>query len=205
MNDFKNRLNYACNKSVKIPEFGQGQQITIARELGVSQEAVRKWFAGLSKPRPRAMKALAAYLDVPYVWLSLGTDHEETAVLRDVASRQSASLYVYVAYVISKGGSVAFNKGSDDTSDVTTIIDGEVNKVSVFSPVEITDKGEYVFRITAQSDSVESVCACRIEGFNIAYDFIKLDSRDAKRYAEKDEMYVVSLHNDKPNIQLRGC
>jgi len=165
--------------------------VTIAKHLSVSQEAVRKWFCGASKPRPNAMKALAMFLDVPYVWLALGTDHQETAIFRDMASKQDACLYAYVSYVLNQGGSVAFNKDGNDTSDLTVIIEGEVSKISVFSPVSVID-GKMEFKLTQQSGSVKTVCACQVDGFDTAYDFIELEKKVAMDYAKREKNYVIN-------------
>lgn len=61
---FAHRLRKAVEGVKDIPDFGQGQQQTWLRErLGVSAEAVRKWFSGEARPRPPMMKQLAALLD----------------------------------------------------------------------------------------------------------------------------------------------
>lgn len=195
--EFKSRLIYACNKSAKVPDFGRGQQVVIAEQMRVSQEAVRKWFSGISKPRPNAMKALASFLDVPYVWLSLGTDHEETAVLREMSNSQDASLYAFVAYILGKGGSVAFNKTSNCTSDVTVIEEGEVTKYSVYSATNVTDTHQQ-FKLTSNSPDVQCVCAIRIDTCDIAYDFITVPMKEAAEYASRDVPYVITNESKVP-------
>ena len=45
--------------------------------MKVSQEAVRKWFAGESQPKQPTMRKLAGALGVDYVCLALGTSHGE--------------------------------------------------------------------------------------------------------------------------------
>lgn len=189
--NFKDRLTYACNKNAKIPDYGQGQQVVIANAMKVSQEAVRKWFVGASKPRPNAMKSLAAFLDVPYVWLSLGTDHTETAVFRDMSLKQDASLYAFVSYILGSGGSIAFNKGSNDTSDVTVIKDGEVKKYSVYSAASVTGKTQR-FKLTSNSENVESVCAFEYKTADVAYDFCYIPEDIAAKHAKSGKDYIIT-------------
>ena len=191
MKDFKDRFVHACNKSPNVPRYGQGRQVRIAEHLGISQEGVRKWFLGASKPRPNVMKALAAFLDVPYVWLSLGTDQAEIAVFREMSLKQDASLYAFVSYILGSGGSIAFNKGSNDTSDVTVIKDNKVSKIAIFSPSLIRDDGMMEFQFTRQSDAVISVCACRRDGFDIAYNFVEVPEEVVAHHAQEGTPYVV--------------
>ena len=59
MDNFAKRLLEACNASDEIPEYGKGQQTHLASLLNVSQEAVRKWFAGETVPRASMSMKLA--------------------------------------------------------------------------------------------------------------------------------------------------
>jgi len=129
--NFNERLEKACNGCDKIPPYGQGRQVVIAKMLGVSQEAVRKWFAGESKPRSASMHALANILDVEHVWLALGTESSETQRFREIARTQDAGLYCFTAYLIKNGFSVAYSKEPSETSDIIAIRDGEVSKFKV--------------------------------------------------------------------------
>lgn len=70
---FAERLNQACDDvSSVIPAHGQGRLVVLAKKLDVSQEAVRRWFAGEARPRVAKMQELAAVLNVDEAWLSLG-------------------------------------------------------------------------------------------------------------------------------------
>lgn len=195
--DFKSRLIIACNKNAKIPDFGKGQQVVISDHLGVSQEAVRKWFSGISVPRPNAMKALAHFLDVQYVWLSLGVDHEETAIMRKMSISQDASLYAFVSYILNRGGTVAFNESVGCTSDLTAIENGKMTKYSVYSAINITDTYQQ-FKLTRNSIDVECVCAVKIEHCDVAYNFVTVPMKEAADYASKDVPYVITYDNQEP-------
>ena len=56
MQEFKDRLRKVCQDNPDIPLFNKGQQTFIAQKVGVSQEAVRKWFHGESKPKEASSK-----------------------------------------------------------------------------------------------------------------------------------------------------
>lgn len=73
---FSGRLRQACDDSTVIPAHGEGRQVTLAKRLSVSQEAVRKWFAGEAQPRPPKMKELSELLEVEESWLALGVAPE---------------------------------------------------------------------------------------------------------------------------------
>jgi len=128
MENFKDRLAKSCDESVDIPDYGHGRQVYIAKALSISQEGVRKWFAGESKPRTAAMKKLANLLNVDYAWLSLGSSLLGTEKFRAVARQQDAGVYALTSFLISKGYTVAFTEDEQDESDITAFINGKVVK-----------------------------------------------------------------------------
>ena len=87
---FKDRLRQACDDSAIIPEYGKGRQVAVAKRLGVTQEAVRKWFSGEAVPKSDKMRELADYLEVDEGWLALGLRPEMGRDDRRKANRQSS-------------------------------------------------------------------------------------------------------------------
>lgn len=73
---FAKRLNTACDGHPHIPAYGQGRQSWFKDTLGVSHEAVSRWFSGASRPRPMKMRELARVLEVDEAWLALGITPE---------------------------------------------------------------------------------------------------------------------------------
>lgn len=69
---FSQRLNTACDQNQHIPPYGMGRQTWVKEQMGVSHEAVRKWFLGQSRPRPDKLRQLANVLEVDEAWLALG-------------------------------------------------------------------------------------------------------------------------------------
>jgi len=147
--------------------------------------------AGETRPRPNAIKKLAEILDVEYIWLNMGSDQEQVSSYREVSKKQDASLYAFVSFVFGAGGTVAFNRDSNDTSDVTVINDGVITKYSVYSAVSKTEEGQD-FKLTAQSSSVVSVCACKYEDADVCYDFIEIPVAIAAEHAKKGRLYTIN-------------
>ena len=72
MSSFADRLRQSMRNAPHLPEPGRGASSYVAKELGVSNEAVRKWVEGETQPRAHYVRDLADLLKVDYVWLSIG-------------------------------------------------------------------------------------------------------------------------------------
>lgn len=130
--EFAQRLANACEASGRIPEKHHGRQTWLSEQLGVSREGVRKWFAGLSRPRTEVMARLAALLEVDQAWLALGINPTRTPRERRALDRAAGGAVYYVAGAIEMaGGSVAFPDEPDDDTDLYAIIKGRQLKVHV--------------------------------------------------------------------------
>ena len=74
---FAKRMEIACENHAYAPS-GHGRQTWVRHKMHekfgitLSPEAVRKWFAGESRPRPKVMTQLAEVLEVDEAWLALG-------------------------------------------------------------------------------------------------------------------------------------
>lgn len=69
---FAARVREAMDNSKAIPEHGHGRFYAIARRMGVTHEAVRRWATGASFPRLRSLERLAEVLEVDPGWLATG-------------------------------------------------------------------------------------------------------------------------------------
>lgn len=69
---FAQRINTACDQNPHIPAYGMGRQTWVKEKMGVSHEAVRKWFLGQARPRPDKLAMLANVLECDEAWLALG-------------------------------------------------------------------------------------------------------------------------------------
>jgi len=128
--DFRQRLLQACHESLVVPQYGKGQQTFIAGELGVSQEAVRKWLAGETVPRMKKSIQLAELLGVKHSWLMLGTAHGEIEHDIKTAKRHAAGVYGFMAFLENRGVGARF-LGKNTKGDVSFILNGKQFEVAV--------------------------------------------------------------------------
>lgn len=170
MSEFYTRLLQACSENPDIPEYGKGRQTYISQQMGVSQEAVRKWFAGESKPKSAMGRKLAELLGVDYVWLALGTSHGEIEKRREAAGRQDAAVYALMSFLIEKGYSAAFDNENDNI-DIVTIYQGQQNQIAVSLAEGKKDDLVASFSMSIIND-VSTIIAVRNNTFSISYDFI---------------------------------
>ena len=178
MESFKDRLIKSCDASVDIPEHGYGRQVHLAKVMGVSQEGVRKWLIGESKPRDKAMKKLSALLNVDYAWLSIGAEMLETEKLRAVARYQNAGVYALTSYLISAGCTVAFSEDLQDDSDITAVCNGKLFKFLALPSAVISNKNaEFEIENKGVRKGVTLVGCILKDQLNeasITYDFVDL-------------------------------
>lgn len=118
--EFARRLNTACDNHPHVPEMYIGRHTWIRDMLKdrfsctVSAETVRKWFAGISLPRPDKMALLAQGLSVDLAWLSLGV--AQTVSTQDKAkhsAKVSGAVNVVAGLMQMTGGHPAFPSEED--------------------------------------------------------------------------------------------
>lgn len=135
---FAKRLGIACDNHPHAPN-GRGRQLWLCNYLAemtgvkVSPEAVRKWFAGESKPRPNLLKQIAAVLRVDEAWLSLGltpTVSPNDKLKAKFNALASGAVNLVAAHIQLAGGSVAYPEEGDDR-DLLTITRGRQYAISV--------------------------------------------------------------------------
>jgi len=133
--DFARRFQIACdgNQKVPLPNYGRlGWFVTKLAERGTSVtiETVRKWFAGESRPRTKAMTDLAIVLEVDEAWLAVGKSPEITEKQQKVRNASADGVVNVVAGLIQVcGGHPAFPvegdaKAAAQKIDLTAVIKG---------------------------------------------------------------------------------
>lgn len=159
--EFHQRLTQACeNLPTVVPEYGHGRQVFISRELKVTQEAVRKWFSGESRPKVNKMRQLAALLDVDEAWLALGVEPElDRREKRIHNERTEGAVYVAFGLLTMAGGHCAF-PGERDTRagyvDFYAIIHGKQLAVHV-SVARAISRGRFEFIIPREFRDVKCI------------------------------------------------
>lgn len=154
--DFAARLERACIDHPYCPtDLYRGKQKWLREELdalgqdfSASAEAIRKWFAGESRPRPRMMKAVAKVLNVDEAWLSLGIMPDMTQAEKKKRSRtaEGGALLLAGLIQISGGNSTFPSLGDADREDLLAIINGDA--VEIDAPLARTlQTGLHLFTI----------------------------------------------------------
>lgn len=133
---FAKRIEIACENHSLSPS-GHGRQTWLRRAIeekfGVrlSPEAVRKWFAGEARPRPKVMTQIAQVLQVDEAWLSLGLKPLATPVEKDKLNALANGAVNLVAGQIQlAGGSIAHTEEGSD-HELFAIVRGKQHAVTV--------------------------------------------------------------------------
>lgn len=167
MSEFKDRLNQACDDSDYVPDMGKGRQVAIAKRLGISQEAARKWFAGEAQPRGQRLKDLAQFLNVEESWLSLGTTNTVTKELAQERERLAkGAVHMLAGMIHFEGGTSAFPDAAGSKNglvDIYAIMNGKHTALHVSTAVE-NDAGELEFVIPRNYADVHVVGATVTKG-----------------------------------------
>lgn len=162
--DFKTRLRQACDDTVTIPEHGKGRQVAIARHLGLTQEAVRKWFAGESLPRPAKMRELADFLDVDEPWLALGIKPElDRNQKRANLMNLNGAVHLVAGMIMMEGGNCAFPRENDPRAsyvDLYAIMRGSQFALNVSMAVEVTP-GVYTVKVPRNYNDVKTIAVVK--------------------------------------------
>ena len=133
---FARRLEIACEGNPHCPtDQYRGKQkwvydnLAEQFEINVSPEAVRKWFAGETRPRRAAMSALARLLEVDEAWLTLGVKPDLTPVEQRIRNAETTGAANLLAGLIQmNGGNIAYPEG-ESTVSMFAIIKGRQYQV----------------------------------------------------------------------------
>lgn len=109
-------------------------------KVDVSSETVRKWFAGDTRPRHAAMKALAAVLQVDLAWLSTGNAPEFSEAQRKTNNLVAGGVVNIVAGFLQVDGSHPSFPDEDDP-------EARANKINLYA---IIKGAHYRFHIVPQ-------------------------------------------------------
>lgn len=152
--EFADRLERACMDHPHCPtDAYRGKQKWLRErleergsEFKASPEAVRKWFAGETRPRLKMLKAVAATLNVDEAWLSLGVTPEASPRERKKRAKSAEGGAMLVAGLVQlSGGSSTFpDLGKDGRPDLIAIVDGDA--IEIDTPLaRVVQPGTYIF------------------------------------------------------------
>lgn len=193
--EFARRLKKACDESVLVPEKGKGQQVWIAAKLGITQEAVRKYMEGLTRPRPDKMKELAKLLAVDESWLALGVNPEMDArQKRQYSNRAEAATYLSFGVFMANNYTCAFGREGDDKVDFYAIKGGQQKAISVTTARE-RSKGVWVFPVKTSYEETVNIVVVPLRPTH--FEYIYLDQAGIAAHGEyKGSNVEVIAHKD---------
>ena len=135
--EFATRMQQACDGNPKIPPPNYGRLGWFAKqfeerfEREITQETVRKWFAGESRPRHDMLLLLSQILQVDPAWLGMGKD--DTVPEKKIRQQNSAATGVVnlVAGMIQIcGGTPAFPT-KEGVVDLNAVIKGALYQLHI--------------------------------------------------------------------------
>lgn len=203
--EFARRLNQACEDCPKVPPKGRGQLLWLHRQMGVSNESVRKWLTGAARPRPHIMKELALALEVDEAWLSLGTVPSGTARERRARNiRATGASNVFMGLLQLHGATVALPEEDDPhrkVVDFYAIIRGRHRPFCV-SQGEIREDGS-VRMSTLRSDAGRLVI-CVVQRSEFELDYVIVPTKALEKEGRPNGDYIDVVLHEKGGEFLIG-
>lgn len=200
--DFALRLKQACDRSNDVPQYGKGQQTWIADRIGVSQEAVRRWFEGQSRPRPTIMTRLAKILNVDESWLALGVTADMTDKERKQYSRKAeAAAYMLFGVFMSAGYSCAFAE-DDPGVDFHAIRGGKQLSVSV---TMAWAKSKNIFVTPVRPGNEKKLNLCVVSPTPGTFDILVMDDDGVNEFGEaKTDTTNIAVKHERQGYHTEG-
>lgn len=205
---FVRRLNQACDDVPHlIPPHGEGRQIELAKRMGMSQEGVRKWFAGEAMPRRAMMGKLATVLKVEEPWLALGIMPELSREERRINARNTdGAVLLVMGHITIAGGTCALPSDDDPRRayvDFYAIQRGTQMAVHVSLGREISP-GVFELIIPREYKEVRTIAV--IPTHEHRFDYVQLDAIETPKHLQrKSGAYVLNMsRGDKAGTYVRG-
>jgi len=136
--DFARRLDQACDGNVNIPQIYHGRLKWFSEQYqerfgrAVPQETIRRWFAGVAKPRQDDLIKMASILKVDPAWLSVGVPNKS----KETVMASSGAVNIVAGFIQMSGGRPALPQEGDDAAeehriDLYAIVDGVKHNLTV--------------------------------------------------------------------------
>lgn len=157
---FAQRINTACDQNPHVPAYGMGRQTWVKEKMGVSHEAVRKWFLGEARPRPDKLSALARVLECDEAWLALGKKGDlDPREKRARSLNVEGAVNVVTGVLQLNGANCAFPGEKDPNAgfvDVYAITRGEQWSINV-SLAKQGPPGQFTFIVPKEFLMVKTI------------------------------------------------
>jgi len=181
--EFADRLKEACRAHGCAPPAGNGLQTWLRKRMGVSDEAVRKWLTGESRPRPDMMHRLADALQVDEAWLALGLVPQLSPKERRVRNALAeGAVNVLLGFMQLDGATVAFPWRSDPQREFVSfyaIYRGVHTPFHVTLGAKIED--QYRFILPPEYTRCTTVGVIRTGRFSVDFLYLATDMIEAHK------------------------
>ncbi len=195
---FVKRLTEACEASRIVPGMNQGRYVVIAQQVGVSEQAVHKWFSGVSFPSRDRARILAKFLGVDELWLlhgrKAGMDRQDTT---HFAREIEGAVLMTAGMIQLAGGTCAWPAPEDPRRgavDFYAILKARQHAIRVCLARKKEDE-IYEIEVPATINEVTAVGVIPV-GRRGRFDFIRLPTENVVRLTNrKVGDYTVTVKN----------
>ena len=199
--DFAHRLNIACEGNSLVPGLHYGRLGWFKSELEtkygieVTGETVRKWFIGETRPKPKAIAALAEMLKQDVSWLATGTSSIVPQAQAKVRNALASGATNVVAGLIQMAGFHPAFPSKDDARaaekqiSLYSVIKGEQYSFHV-APVEVIEQRK-VFRIPIGAEDLFVVGVVQVTP--TVCEFFKIDRKTIEESPKRAGAYEVPV------------
>ncbi len=185
--EFAHRMQLACDQNPNVPPLNYGRLTWFTRQfeerfgVEVTVETIRKWAAGESKPRTKAMAQLAEILGVDDAWLTLGKSQSLTEKQRKVRNATAdGAVNVVTGFIQMCGGHPSFPE-KDGPIDIQAIIKGALYNFHVCVGEKVN--GGYHFSVPAEA--TETLVVGVIRTGDLSVKLIELDWEGIEAHAKR--------------------
>jgi len=162
--EFARRLEQACDGNVNIPQIYHGRLKWFSEQYqerwgrAVPQETIRRWFAGLSKPRQEDLVKMAQILKVDPAWLAIGVPNKST----ETVMASNGAVNIVAGFIQMGGGRPALPQDDDDEADknhidLYAIVDGAKHNITVVVAVPGEPDAKFVVPVAAKKNVILGV------------------------------------------------
>lgn len=188
---FQKRLNAACDGNSDVPPYGQGRQTWVQTHMGVSHEAVRKWFKAEARPRPDKMRELANLLGVDEAWLSLGiTPGLATKERRSRNAAMPGAINVFMGLLQLNGSHCATPSETDPAADYVSFYAIKSGAQAAYH-VALATWEEGFLRFTVPVEYASCVVMGAVHVGQLEVDFLQLTPELIGGYGESHGGYFT--------------
>lgn len=210
--EFARRMELACDGNPDIPPPNYGRlgwfvtQFEDRFHQKITIETVRKWFAGETLPRPKAMAYLAQIMGVDLAWLSLGKHPEMTVKQHRLRNAEAdGAVNVVAGFIQMAGGHPAFPAADDPRTnsekvDLYAVIRGAQYAFHIALGTK-TDNG---WHFAVPIEAVNLVIIGVMHTGPLQCEFVELDAEGVERIGKrKSGFYEVLLPTEGVDHEWR--